>query len=174
MTMGDKFVLGYDMERYIEQDIESLMHHVPSKRLQNAARRYDISDEEIREFVFAMSNKDLCLLTDKLIMDERCLEASESELDKVISIAAHGIGKLYLTPKQQWCLASFCMNYMRDKKETTEELEIVYKCPKCNANYGVPETEEFGLTEVEDGEFEYLCPKDRYPLKWGMTSNGKM
>lgn len=49
-----------------------------------------------------------------------------------------------------------------------DELTTVYVCHTCQKEYSVDSLHE--LVEVENGEFDYLCPHCQAPLKWGLTN----
>lgn len=85
-----------------------------SARTQNKIARYAVSDEEIKDFLFKVSLRDLCLLADKALMNYYPQStANELEIDRTIDIIAQGMTKQYLTNKQKWCLASFIIFYMK-------------------------------------------------------------
>lgn len=84
--------------------------HELSKRTQQRVGRYDVKDEDIRDLLFNISLLGLCKLTDKVIEEE--FNGEYSELDKIIDIMSWGLSKKYLSEKQKWCLASFCIYYM--------------------------------------------------------------
>lgn len=102
------------MEQYFEDIIRNYERSTP---LTNRLKRYDVTDDEIREFLFNISTSSLCKLADKVLMEYYPEEvANDIEMNKIIDIAAFGISKMYLTNKQKWCLASFCIYYLREGK----------------------------------------------------------
>lgn len=89
-----------------------------SKMLDNRIGRFNVPDEAVRDLLFTTSIEDLCELTDKVIMT--CYpedQLNTSEADKMIDIAAKGLSSKSLSAKQQWCLGSFCLYYLRKSKE---------------------------------------------------------
>ena len=91
--------------------------HIPSTRFNNRVARYNVKDEDIKDMLFEISLKDLCLLADYVIMTHLPDDYNnEAELDKIIDIAAKGTTRKYLTDKQKWCIASFCLYYLQNGK----------------------------------------------------------
>jgi hypothetical protein len=43
-------------------------------------------------------------------------------------------------------------------------MKVVYTCPKCPQVFEPKDLYE--MTEVDEGEHEYLCPNDNSVLKW--------
>jgi hypothetical protein len=85
-----------------------------SKELKDRVDRYSVSDEAIKELVFEVSSKGLCLLADKVITEKYPAEKYDSaEMNKIIDIAAWGLANKYLTQKQKWNLASFIIFYSK-------------------------------------------------------------
>lgn len=86
-----------------------------SHQLENKVKRYSVSDEEIKDFLFRISVKHLCELTDMIIM-EYDIEDFETQatIEKMIDIAAWGLTKKQLSNKQLWCLGSFVLYYVRE------------------------------------------------------------
>lgn len=105
---------GYDFEAFVE-------NHTPSQSLQRKVARYEVSEEDIRNLLFSTSTRSLCILTDKVLMEYCPEDLSEVEFDKMVSIAAMGLNRKYLTEKQKWCLASFCLYYLENGKRLQHE-----------------------------------------------------
>jgi hypothetical protein len=116
--MGD--MADFYLEEGMLQYYESLVRdHEISGVMKNRVKRYDVTDEDIRDFLFEISVKGLCVLADKVLMDYYT-DDSEIEMDKIINIAAFGLTKKYLTDKQKWCLGSFCLFWLREGKSITQ------------------------------------------------------
>lgn len=99
-----------DMVDYWAQQMEDRM----SPELKNRVARYSVSDEDIKDLVFEVSGKELCLLADKTISNYYPEEKYDSaEMNKVIDIAAWGLANKHLTQKQKWNLASFIIFYSK-------------------------------------------------------------
>lgn len=104
----------YYLEQAIVDHFLQLQEQEMSKELSNRVERYSVSDEAIKELIFELSTKDLCLLADKTILDYYPHEKYDSaEMNKIIDIAAWGIANKHLTQKQKWNLASFIIYYTR-------------------------------------------------------------
>lgn len=85
-----------------------------SSELKNRVERYSVSDEEIKDFIFNTSTKDLCLIADETIIDYYPdAKYGSFEMNKIIDIAAWGIANKHLTQKQKWNLASFIIFYSK-------------------------------------------------------------
>lgn len=83
-----------------------------SFELKERTARYSVSDEDIKDLIFNVSTKDLCLLADKTITEHYPEEKYDSfEMNKIIDIAAWGMANKHLTQKQKWNLASFIIFY---------------------------------------------------------------
>lgn len=100
---------------YMEQEARKQELSMP---VQNRIGRYKVSDEEIKDLLFEVSLRGLCMLADKTLMEYYPDEtANEAEVDRTIDIIAQGMTRKYLTNKQKWCLASFIIYYYGFNKE---------------------------------------------------------
>lgn len=105
--MADYYSEQELIERYLRQE-------EISSELKHKVERYSVSDEAIKNLIFETSNKDLCLLADKVFTTYYPIEKYDSfEINKVIDIAAWGISNKHLTEKQKWNLASFILFYSK-------------------------------------------------------------
>lgn len=79
-----------------------------SRELQDRVARYNVPDEEIREYLFSVSVRDLCIEADRLLQAASIGGAQLSrQEEKVLDIIAWGVSNSYLTDKQKWCVAAF-------------------------------------------------------------------
>lgn len=102
----------HDMVDYWAQQMEDRM----STELKSRVARYSVSDEEIKEMIFEISSKELCLMSDRVLTEYYPAEKYDSaEMNKIIDIAAWGLANKHLTQKQKWNLASFIIFYSKGK-----------------------------------------------------------
>lgn len=100
-----------------EHDQYQEIEHKFSPRMAKRIERYNVKDDDIKELLFTTSIKDLCELSDKVIMEYLPEDYYDiSELTKIVDIAAQGFVRKYLTDKQKWCLASFSLFYLQSGK----------------------------------------------------------
>jgi hypothetical protein len=50
--------------------------------------------------------------------------------------------------------------------EAENVIKIVYTCPTCKGRFDPKDLYE--LVRIDEDDFDYLCPKDETPLKWGL------
>jgi hypothetical protein len=105
-----------------EHDMYQEQEYKFSNRVTQKIERYSVSDEDIQDMLFTTSVRTLCEFADKAVSNYYPIEQQNSaEAEKIDSIVASGIGKKYLTDKQKWCLASFCLYWFRNA--VSNELE---------------------------------------------------
>lgn len=103
-----------DMAEYYEGlAMEQEIDYIMSQQMQSRIKRYDIKDDEIKEFLFTVSVKQLCQLVDKIIMEFDMEEVTETEMDKMIDIAAKGLVMKSLSIKQTWCIGAFVAYHLK-------------------------------------------------------------
>jgi hypothetical protein len=105
--MADHY-MEESMVSYYSQELEL------SSELKNRIGRYSVNEDDIRNMIFEVSTKELCLNADKVITNYYPAEKYDSfEMNKIIDIAAWGMANKHLTQKQKWNLASFIIFYSK-------------------------------------------------------------
>lgn len=109
MAFEEDYMEQSMMENFIAGQSRQWRYDNPVKA---RVERYSVSEDDIRNMLFETSIKDLCNLTETVLMEKYPDEQYDSaEWNKTVDIAAFGLAKKFLTEKQKWYLASFIIFY---------------------------------------------------------------